>query len=348
VTEKPIPTNWPNCKSILSRAQGCLLGQLAGDALGSLVEFRTPLDIRREYPNGVRELADGGTWNTIAGQPTDDSEMSLLLARLLADQGKYDPDEARKAYVFWLDSGPFDCGMTVSSGLRGRPNPESQANGAMMRVSPLGVFGANHDLKKVAEWAYQDAALTHPHPVCQQANALFTMAIAHAIRTGYGARDLFHQIVSWAEDMNVDRSLLDAVRGAATAPPADYIHQQGWVLTAFRNALWQLLHAPNLEVGVVDTVMCGGDTDTNAAICGALLGAVHGRDAIPGQWVESLIKCRPVAGRSNVRHPRPECFWPVDALDLVERLIYPGSQDWTDPGGGVVSAHCEVSDYYKS
>ena len=113
-------------------------------------------------------------------------------------------------------------------------------------------------------------------------------------------------------------------RGATEAPPADYVHQQGWVLTAFRNALWQLLHAPNLEEAVVDTVMRGGDTDTNAAICGALLGAVHGRNAVPGQWVESLLKCRPAAGQPNVRHPRPECFWPVDALELAERLLESG------------------------
>jgi ADP-ribosyl-[dinitrogen reductase] hydrolase len=212
----------------LDRAQGCLMGQLAGDALGSLVEFQTPEQIRREYPNGVRELADGGTWNTIAGQPTDDSEMALLLAHLLADQGRYDPKEARKAYLFWLDSGPFDCGMTVASGLRGRPNPDSQANGAMMRVSPLGIFGANHDLEHVAEWARQDAAITHPHPVCQQANALFTMAIAHAIRQGCDARNLYEQIVTWAGDMEVDGSLLETVRGAAEAPPADYVHHQGW------------------------------------------------------------------------------------------------------------------------
>lgn len=59
----------------VTRTQGCLLGQLAGDALGGLVEFRRPEDIWREYPNGVRYLADGGTWNTIAGQPTDDSEI---------------------------------------------------------------------------------------------------------------------------------------------------------------------------------------------------------------------------------------------------------------------------------
>ena len=67
---------------LVTRAQGSLLGQLAGDALGGLVEFRTPEDIRREYPGGVRELSDGGTWNTIAGQPTDDSEMALMQPRM--------------------------------------------------------------------------------------------------------------------------------------------------------------------------------------------------------------------------------------------------------------------------
>jgi len=74
----------------------------------------------------------------------------------------------------------------------------------------------------------------------------------------------------------------------------------------------------------VNTIMRGGDTDTNAAICGALLGAVYGRNAVPGQWIESLLKCRPAAGQPNVRHPRPECFWPVDALELAERLLESG------------------------
>ena len=308
---------------MLSRATGCLLGQLTGDALGGLVEFREPADIRREYPGGVRDLADGGTCDTIAGQPTDDSEMALLLARMLVDQGRYDAEEARKVYVYWLDSDPFDCGMTVASGLRGRLNPASQANGAMMRVSPLGIFGANHDLQRVAQWAQEDAALTHPNPVCRQANALFVMAIAHAIRTGAGPGELHRHILDWARAMDVDASLMQAATGAADAPPGEYVHQQGWVLIAFRNALWQLLHAGSFENGVVDSVMRGGDTDTNAAICGSLLGAVYGKDAVPARWTEILLSCRPAAGRPNVRHPRPECFWPVDALELAQRLISP-------------------------
>jgi ADP-ribosyl-[dinitrogen reductase] hydrolase len=305
---------------MISRAQGCLLGQLAGDSLGSLVEFQSPADIHKRYPNSVRDLADGGTWNTIAGQPTDDSEMALLLARMLAGRGTYDAQAALEAYTFWLNSGPFDCGSTIRSGLQGHRNPDSQANGAMMRVSPLGIFGSNHPLDQVASWAREDASLTHPNPVCLEANALFTMAIAHAIKIGPEPRALYNTVVGWANDIGVHRSLHAVIHAAAEEPPADVVRQQGWVLIAFHNALWQLLHAPTLEDGVIDTVMRGGDTDTNAAICGALLGAVHGLEAVPARWVEKILNCRPEAGRPGVHHPRPEVLWPVDAQDLASRL----------------------------
>ncbi len=310
----------------LDRAQGCLLGQLCGDALGSLVEFQTPDQIRRAYPDGVRDLADGGTWDTIAGQPTDDSEMALMLARSLAEAGSFAVDKVKQAYLFWLDSAPFDCGNTVYAGLRGRPNPESQANGALMRISPLGIFGANFDLAQTAEWARQDAAITHIHPVCQQANALYAMAIAHAVRHGCDANSLYGHIVSWAHDIEVDAPLLETIESAALAPPDDFMRLGGWVLKAFQNALWQLLHADSLEQGVVDTVMRGGDSDTNAAIAGALLGAVYGRAAIPGRWADGVLNCRPEAGQPNVRRPRPRPFWPVDALELAAKLIGSATQ----------------------
>ncbi len=306
---------------MISHAQGCLLGQLAGDSLGGLVEFQSPGAIRRTYPNGVRELADGGTWDTLAGQPTDDSEMALSLARVLVEQKTYLPLEAKKAYMLWLNSEPFDCGATVSAGLRGQPNRHSQANGALMRISPLGIFGANRDPEQVADWARQDAALTHPHPICLQTNALFAVAIAHGIRSSCGPRDLFQQLEAWAKDWNVDQIVMRSIARASTEPPTDYLSQQGWVLIAFQNALWQLLHAPTLQEGVIDTVMRGGDTDTNAAIAGALLGAVYGRDALPSQWLDRLLDCRPEAGRPHVHRPRPRCFWPVDALELAERLV---------------------------
>ncbi|MCY3574060.1 MAG: ADP-ribosylglycohydrolase family protein [Chloroflexi bacterium] len=317
----------------LERAQGCLLGQLAGDSLGSLVEFRSAADIRQQYPDGIHELADGGTFDTLAGQPTDDSEMALLLARMLVEQGIYDREAARLAYIDWLYSDPFDIGFTIRSGLQGQHNLTSQANGALMRISPLGIFGANYELRQVAEWARQDATLTHVHPVCQEANALYAMAIATAVREGCDAESLYAQIRAWSREMQVDASLQTAIEAAADSPPADYLSLQGWVLIAFQNALWQLLHAQNLQEGVCDTVMRGGDTDTNAAIAGALLGAVYGRAAIPAQWTMSILACCPQAGQPGVYQPRPKRFWPVDALELAAGLLGQESRVATGAAG---------------
>jgi ADP-ribosyl-[dinitrogen reductase] hydrolase len=92
---------------VLSRAQGCLLGQLAGDSLGSLVEFKSPSGVRQLYPDGPRLLEDGGVWNTIAGQPTDDSELALSLARAIVHHKTYKQEAVAAAYADWFGSHPF-------------------------------------------------------------------------------------------------------------------------------------------------------------------------------------------------------------------------------------------------
>jgi ADP-ribosylglycohydrolase len=105
---------------------------------------------------------------------------------------------------------------------------------------------------------------------------------------------------------------------AARVPPADFQRQSGWVRTALQNAFHRALAAPSLEDGIVETVMAGGDTDTNAAIAGALLGAVHGRNALPAAWRSPVLTARALPGTPR---PRPQCLWPVDAEDLAERLL---------------------------
>ncbi len=178
---------------VLDRGQGCLLGQLAGDALGSLVEFMDPAAIEKKYPGGVRELHDGGTFNTIAGQPTDDSEMALMLARSILKTGSYDADEAARAYAFWYASHPFDMGTTTSRALSAisgstaknlfsiaskAASRDSQANGSLMRISPLGIWGHALSPDVLAGFARQDSSITHPHQVCRDACAVFPIAIA--------------------------------------------------------------------------------------------------------------------------------------------------------------------------
>jgi ADP-ribosylglycohydrolase/fructose-1,6-bisphosphatase/inositol monophosphatase family enzyme len=304
---------------LLSRAQGCLLGQVAGDSLGSLVEFETAAAIGRRYPDGPRLLEDGGRWDTLAGQPTDDSEMALGLARSILARGRYEAEAALAAYREWYRSGPFDIGTTTRAALAGYLVGESQANGSLMRASPLGIYAHGLGPEKAALLARQDSPLTHPNPVCGDAVAAYVVAVAHAVRHGDGALAAYDAALGWARGARATGPVMAALSAAADSPPTCEGETQGWVLVAFQNAFHELLHAPSLEAGVVATVRRGGDTDTNAAIAGALLGAVHGRDAIPAQWRQMVLSCRPHPSRA--RRARPERYWPIDVAEVAERLL---------------------------
>lgn len=307
----------------LARAQGCLLGQLAGDALGSAVEFRSEASIARSHPDGVTRLTDGGHWNLIAGQATDDSEMALALARSLVAESGFRAKAVSAAYISWRKSGPFDIGNTTSSGIAalaaGRAvTSDSQANGALMRVSPVGIF-AKGEPALAASLAAEDAGLTHPHPVCCAASAAYAAAIAVGI-VGAGAEEMWaaaHSHAGSGSGAEVIRKCLLASRHAL---PNDYQSQMGWVLIALQNAFYWLMRGTPLAEAVGTTVGKGGDTDTNAAICGALLGAAQGREAVPLQWRNAVLSCHPVA-HPDVHHPRPTTYWPDDALDLAEAML---------------------------
>jgi hypothetical protein len=93
---------------------------------------------------------------------------------------------------------------------------------------------------------------------------------------------------------------------------------------AFQNAFFRLLHSSTLECGIVESVRAGGDTDTNAAIAGALLGAVHGREAVPKQWRDRVLTCRPLMNMAGIHKPRPATYWPVDALEIAENPLLAG------------------------
>ena len=46
-------------------------------------------------------------------------------------------------------------------------------------------------------------------------------------------------------------------------------------------------------------------------------------DAVPVQWRNAVLTCRPVTTR-GVHHPRPHEYWPDDALELAEALLAAG------------------------
>jgi ADP-ribosyl-[dinitrogen reductase] hydrolase len=337
---------------ILARAQGVLLGQCAGDALGSLVEFQSPESIKNTYPNGVSTMHDGGTFNTIAGQATDDTEMALTLARALVKHGIYHEGIAAMGYADWLNSHPFDLGNTTATALRpvvhifksqtksiqnwteeewklcalqatDHASTSSQANGALMRISPLAVFTAGTELtsNEIADLARTDACLTHPHLVCQDTNAVYTVAIAEGIRHQHTKESLYNYVIQWAQENHICSEVMTSLNNATSEYLPMYPKQIGWVLRAFQGAFYMLLHSSSLADGIQSIVEMGGDTDTNAAITGALLGCIYGINGIPQDWMRMVCSNRPMFHLAGVYRPRPRSYWTCDVLRLSEQLL---------------------------
>ena len=308
----------------LSRALGCLMGQLAGDSLGSLVEFRDERSIAAEYPDGPALLGDVGTWNTLAGQPTDDSEMALALARSMIESKGYSAKAAFAAYVAWRRSGPFDIGTTTITALSvpfdaaGAVTKESQSNGALMRASPIGISAAGNPGLAAAR-ARLDAYLTHPNPVCVEANAVYAAAIAVGVAGGTRA-EMIDAGLSTLDNSPAGTVVHGVMEAAEVGPPTDMMTQQGWVLVALRTAFHHLIAGSSVEAGVRAAVKAGGDTDTNGAITGALLGAADGIEAIPAQWRRMVASCRPMM-ESGAHRPRPDIYWTDDYAEVAEALL---------------------------
>jgi ADP-ribosylglycohydrolase len=322
---------------LLPRAQGCLLGLLAGDSLGAITKGLTPAQAGREHPDGgPRHLVAAA--DLLPGQPSAAAEAALTLARALADADAFNEEAVATAYARWYATDPIDADTPTSRALYptldalddpdqspyrvalAAASPDATSNGALARVAPLGIWGHDLSPNRLIAYARADAEITHPADVCQDASALFTATIAFAVRSGASPREVFAFADTTARSLHLDvrRAVSHAVRGPIQPREG---RAAASATLSLHNAFYQLLTAPNAASGILDTVRRGGDADTNAAIAGALLGAVHGLRSLPLQWRARVLCCRPTDALPTTERPRPRAFWPTDALLLAEALL---------------------------
>lgn len=266
-----------------------MMGLMCGDALGAPVEFHTPEDLQQRFPNGITDMEDGWSYTHFVrkGQITDDSEMAIALLHSLVKNGGFSAEETRAQYQHWLQTGPADVGVTIRFALRGHKNPDSQANGALMRVAPLGIYAALHPDFDWQTAAAEDCRITHIHPRCAAANIIYVESIILAIQ-GKSPQDIYAAACQRAQALG-DANLIERLRLAATEEPT-YFPMVGWVEIAFQCAYYWLLHAKDYSSAMCAIVNRIGDPDTNAAIAGALLGAVFGSSGIPAHWQKTVLE----------------------------------------------------------
>lgn len=275
-------------------------GALVGDACGATLEFYDD-EITEQIARRAMTMPGGGSLRVGRGQITDDGELTLALWSVLRGRETFHgfPLEAvAKAYAAWYLSFPFDIGRTCSlafDALSEWVNEDteitdvlcgiedmsrrSEANGALMRVTPIATWWASHPLQRkgvcveetarmAAAAAEQDARLSHPGRVTRDVNAVYTYAVtllllgcspAEAIvRVDAMVRERCAEVQRWVEESKREMS--------------DARVLIGHVRHAFVAALW-FLRRPEIryEEAMCMVLQRGGDTDTNAAIVGGLV-----------------------------------------------------------------------------
>lgn len=318
---------------ITNLAKGCLVGALVGDSAGARLEFLGHRPDDGELDDALA-MKGGGVFRVAPGQVTDDGELTLALARALVGEQSYPRERVATNYRAWIASSPFDIGNATSSALGGKVgayapiadavsasaakhNLASKANGALMRVSPLGIWSTKCTEGAAVDAARADASLTHPNPTCQWANAAYVVAIRHLLHNVGDADGAFSQACRALEagsDEGADevRSWLeDAEQGVL---PACY-PLAGFVRIGFTHAFHHLLRRTTFVDALRQVLSGGGDTDTNACIVGGLLGARVGLDGIPESMSRAVLSCDTAKGR-----PRPPWLRPKDALALATAL----------------------------
>jgi ADP-ribosyl-[dinitrogen reductase] hydrolase len=282
-------------KERLQRFQGCLVGVAVGDALGVPVEGWTREQIRQRF-GVLREMVDGVR---PAGSVSDDTMQTLCLAESLAELGRFDADDFVRRLLRWYRTDPFGIGIhtkrvlsLVAQGISWREAverveqqhaPMTAGNGSLMRCAPI-ALRYYRDIGGLLEFSHESSRVTHPNPLARSSCAFFNCVLSRVLR-GWEKADA----LSFAMEVmaHAPHELLDRIQGIAHKS-ADEVPVSGFVLDTLECALWAWWHHDEFEEALVTVVNLGGDTDTNAAVTGALMGAQCGLDAIPERWRERV------------------------------------------------------------
>ncbi|MFD1714472.1 ADP-ribosylglycohydrolase family protein [Amnibacterium flavum] len=290
------------------RARGCLIGLAVGDAMGAPTEGMTRQQVAREHGR-ITTFTD----ETATG--TDDTEYAVLTARAVIRRGAdLTGDDVAADWLTALaqqTDGYHGAGFSemgalaaLRSGVRpplsGRRCAEAWSDGAAMRAAPLGIAAAG-DPARAAELAEADGAVSHSRDGIDGARAI--AAAVSVAMTGADTDAVLDAAraavpdVSWTA-RTVDRALAIVAAGGERETIEQRLYDEISILgypwadsgpeaTAFTLAAVALAQGDPIEA-ILTGVNMGRDSDTIAAMAGAITGAMAGIDAFPPEWVDRV------------------------------------------------------------
>jgi poly(ADP-ribose) glycohydrolase ARH3 len=273
------------------RARGALLGTFVGDALGMPFEGLPPDGIPTHFSMENARLGPG-TY-------PDDTQMMIALGEAIVAADTVDEDRVARAFLDAYDPrrgygrgtvevfGLWRAGVPTRSAAKQVFDGGSFGNGAAMRIAPVAVRWCFSALE-LAENAARSARLTHAHRLGGDAAVVLAGAIAAALN----GRDVLGDAAALAVTPEM-QDAISAVRQLVllAASPAEVAERLGNTVEGHRSvpaALYAAVASPSFKDAVTFAVRCGGDTDTIAAMAGAIAGAQHGAAAVPADWFDAL------------------------------------------------------------
>lgn len=277
------------------RIAGTLLGTALGDALGLAAEGMSARAIERRFGRVDRYHMIGRT-----GFVSDDTEQAALIAQSLA-RHPADVDRCvdafRRSLLGWFGRLPWGIGKAtlrscIRIGLGLRPSGViSAGNGAAMRAAIIGAFFRERDDDR-ERFGRDLAEVTHRDPRAVE-GALYVAELAAACaRSPLGTRPETCQAqarpcvtISEFGDV-IDRARELALGRVSIREAAEACGRSGFVLHSVSLATFVFLrYGEDPSTALTEIIAAGGDTDSNAAILGGWLGALHGEAALPADLI---------------------------------------------------------------
>lgn len=304
----------------VERAVGAAVGSAVGDALGAPFEFGAAgvFSARFPEPGCGGEMCGGGGWEP--GEATDDTQMAVCVGESLVERGGLDLPDVFARFRRWAAADPKDIGLQTEDVLTNglpwdraaeehfRTNRRAAGNGALMRAATSGVYFAGRGRAATMDAGRRLAALTHGDPGAWEGTAIFH----ELLRVALDGADLVEAIPATLAAAHPDHRERYAIVLGPDWRPEQATEFNGAVWPCLGSAVWAVRTTGSYEEAVRAAIDLGGDTDTVAAVTGALAGAVHGAGAIPQRWTTPLHVPLPGFGGRVLRFS--------DLLTLAGRL----------------------------
>ncbi len=301
-------------EALADRARGVMVGLAAGNLLGLRAGGQSHQQIASKYPYGIRDIDPKQL-----SVPMDDAlAQAIELSESMLDQGDAVRQFARRL-ISWRHENGLGIGQTTKQSIAqledGMEPPHAAyavyqakgrtaSNGGILRCAPVAVC-RRREPELLTRVSADTCAVTHYSPVSQWSCVVLNAVVAMLL-DGRGP-DLQNLLAAAESDgcpdlleagrqAGIDTTVLQrATTGRASPDSAGWLidtkqSAKSHTILALQVGLWAATAQLDFEESLVAVVSAGGDTDTNGAVAGAVLGARYGVAAIPLRWTTCIAR----------------------------------------------------------